>query len=333
VGWLAFSYTLPSKGQSSSRVALWRRLKRLGAIAPTSGTYLLPEGAEYLEGFQWLLQEVRKDGGESLVMRVSTFEGLSDAELQEKFNAARGEEYASVETDLAELEARLRGEPSAESRPEALEALEWLRKRHAEIARVDFFNSRRGASLADRLSRLGKRLVMDPMPEVHVEPVDRRSLIGKVWVTRPNPHVDRLASIWLVRRFIDPTAEIRYRERAEGDEVSFDMPDARFGHVGNLCTFETLLAAFGLSDAALQAVAEIVHEIDLRDSHYARPEVAGMDAVLEGWRQSNLSDEEQEQHGVALFDGLHTALLTRAQHSGRRNQVPGEKKGESTKEI
>ena len=92
------------------------------------------------------------------------------------------------------------------------------------------------------------------------------------WATRPCPHVDRLACAWLIRRFINPTAEIRYATRSESGEVGFDMREAEFGHQGNCCTFETMMSASGLKEAGLQGLVEIVHEIDLRDGRYARPE-------------------------------------------------------------
>ena len=134
------------------------------------------------------------------------------------------------------------------------------------------------------------------------------------WATRPHCHIDRAACAWLIRRFIDPEALIRYRDRAEDGEVSFDMPGARFGHVGDCCTFETMMQAFNLSDPGLQAVAELVHELDLRDARYARPELVGLDAILEGWRRLEWTDQELEAHGVALFEGLYLHL--KGQHEG-----------------
>jgi hypothetical protein len=141
---------------------------------------------------------------------------------------------------------------------------------------------------------------------------------GRRWVTRPRPHVDRLACAWLIRRFVDPDATIRYADVPENDEVAFDMPDVAFGHQGERCSFETILQAFGLDDPGLRALAEIVHEIDLRDGRYVRPEVAGVEAILNGWRLADRPDEELERRGIALFEGLYTACL-----HGQANTVPG----------
>jgi hypothetical protein len=125
------------------------------------------------------------------------------------------------------------------------------------------------------------------------------------WVTRPRPHVDRLACAWLIRHFINPDAAIRYALEPEPDEISFDMTEAHFGHQGLLCTFETMIRAFQLNTPGLGTLAEIVHEIDLRDGQYSHPEQAGIDAILKGWLVAQLGDAELEAHGIALFEGLY----------------------------
>jgi hypothetical protein len=130
-----------------------------------------------------------------------------------------------------------------------------------------------------------------------------------VWVTRPRPHVDRLACAWLIRRYIDPQAVIRYTIAPGPGEVAFDMPGAQFGHQGAYCTFETMLRAFNLDDAGLRALAALVHELDLRDGLTVPPEAAGVDAILQGWLRVDMGDAEREAHGIALFDGLYAALM------------------------
>jgi hypothetical protein len=119
----------------------------------------------------------------------------------------------------------------------------------------------------------------------------------------------------LIRRFINPRAVIRYSEAPLADEVAFDMSRGPFSHHGNLCTFETMVKAFGLNDPAVDAIAEIVHEIDLRDGRYVRPEAPGIDAVLRGWMSR--ADAEREAHGIALFEGLYAAFF----HTGSRKDT------------
>jgi hypothetical protein len=308
MAWLALTYSLPSKGSSNPRVTAWRRLQRLGAVSLPGGLYLLPEKTDTLESFQWLAQEVNHAQGEALVIRVAAFEGLSDAEVVAHFNAARRPEYEELAGHVTDLLAALPDDALQEKRLEALEGLEKLRKRHAEISKRDFFKAPEGGAVAAKLAQLSARLTADSTPAEAVEPVNLADFTGKVWVTRPRPFVDRLASAWLIRRFIDPGAVIRYRDTPEADKISFDMPDARFNHVGNLCTFEVLIAAFSLDAPGLRSLAEIVHNLDLQDGRYARPEAAGVEAVLSGWRGLPLTDAELEARGIEFFEGLYQSL-------------------------
>jgi hypothetical protein len=132
---------------------------------------------------------------------------------------------------------------------------------------------------------------------------------GRVWATRPRPHVDRLASVWFIRQFIDAEAVVEYTENPAAAAITFDTSQGEFTHHGNLCTFETMIQAFGLQqDTALALVAEVVHEIDLRDGRYTRPETTGIDATLQGWLLAGLSDAELELYGVGLFTGLYASF-------------------------
>ncbi len=308
MSWVAFSYSLPSKAASSARVTVWRRLRRLGAIAPTNGVHVLPDRDECLEAFQWLAQEVQQAKGEALVLHVERFEGMADAQLIDLFRQVCGREYAKVVAKAAALERRIEGRRPPRDQMRLRTLLERLRRQQADIARVDYFDAPEGSALAARLSRLEEALSPLPPSGLHVSPAAIEAYRGKQWVTRPRPHVDRLACIWLIRRFIDAAAVIRYAPTAEPDEVAFDMRDGEFGHRGHFCTFETMLVAFGLQDSSLRAIAEIVHEIDLRDGRYARPETAGVDAILKGWLLAGFTDAELESHGVALFEGLYAGL-------------------------
>lgn len=318
--WIVFSYSLPSKVQSSPRVSLWRRLRRLGAISPTSGIHVLPAREECLEAFQWLVREVQQAKGEALVMHVEQFDGLADADLIERFRQARTEDYAALDAQAAALEERLRAKRKPEERSRLWERLERLRRQQADIARIDFFDAPEGNLVASRLVRIAQALAAGEASAVGIGPAAIEAYRDRRWVTRPRPHVDRLACIWLIRRFINPAAVIRYAHTPEVDEVAFDMREGTFGHRGNLCTFETMIAAFGLEDPSLRLMGEIVHEIDLRDGRYVHSETAVIDAVLKGWLLMGLSDQELEAHGVALFEGLYTAFAQRGRHkpSGKR---------------
>ncbi len=306
--WVVFSYSLPTKLVSSPRVTLWRRLRRLGSLALAGGAQVLPARDECVEAFQWLAQEIRQARGEANVMRVAQFEGLTDQQLIAMFHAAREEDYAEIEARAIELEKLLTKRARPDDRKRAREALDVLRRRHAEIRRVDYFDSPAGVNVAARLARIEQALSPKALLAANVQTVAVAEYRNRQWMTRPHPHVDRLACIWLIRRFIDPAAVVRYGLRPKSNEVAFDMDAAEFGHTGILCTFETMRLAFRFDDPALRAIAEIVHEIDLRDGRSVRPEIAGVDAILNGWLLTGMTDAELEAHGVALFEGLYAAL-------------------------
>jgi len=261
------------------------------------------------------------------VMRVEQFEGLSDSELMDRFRKARAEDYTALDTQAAQLEAQLKPELTPAERSRLRETLERLRRQHSEVARIDFFEAPEGGLLTSRLGRIAQALSAVGGTAASVPPAALEAYRDVHWVTRPRPHVDRLSCIWLIRRFINPQAVVRYAPTPDPGEVAFDMPHGEFTHRGHLCTFETMVRTFGLEDPSLQPMGEIIHEIDLRDGHYAHPETAGVDAILKGWLLARLSDAELEAHGVALFEGLYADLSRRnrpAPPKRRRGKSGGE---------
>jgi hypothetical protein len=299
--WIALTYSLPSAAASSRRVAVWRRLRQLGAVSPTGSLYLLPAGDESQEALDWLAQEIEEAGGDALVLRIDQLAGDAEGRLIELSRTARDEDYQKIAAEAEEAErAGKRG---------LRERLERLRRRFAEVERIDFFQAPGRAAAAAALARLEALLGRGEPTTREVPAADLDRYRGRRWVTRPRPHVDRLACVWLIRRFVDRQAEICYSETAKEGEVSFDMRNAELGHRGNRCTFETMIEVFALGeDPALAVLAEIVHEIDLRDGASARPEIPGVDAALRGWSAAGWPDAELERHGIALFEGLYLGL-------------------------
>ncbi|PZV07752.1 MAG: hypothetical protein DCF32_06550 [Leptolyngbya sp.] len=303
---MVFTYSLPSKASSSPRVTLWRRLRRIGAIA-LSGVQILPDRESCLESFQWLAQEVRQVKGEALIMRVEQFEGMSSQSLINRFHEVRREDYTELEAKVTELEMALTALDEAGDRAPIRDALEKLYKHHADLRQIDFFDCPEQKTVAARLKQLTHAL-LPPSPAVTIAPQAIANYRQAHWVTRPRPHVDRLACIWLIRRFIQPEAIIRYGKTAKANEIPFDMHQGEFQHQGNLCTFEVMAKAFNLDDARVQTIGEIVHEIDLRDGIYLHPQIVGIETLLRGWLVAGFSDSALETHGIALFEGLYSAL-------------------------
>jgi hypothetical protein len=137
----------------------------------------------------------------------------------------------------------------------------------------------------------------------------REELRGRTWVTRKGVHIDRIASAWLIRHFVDPEAQFKFVPargyRPERGEVRFDMFEAEFTHDGDRCTFEVLLTRLGLDDPALGPIAEIVHDVDLKDGKFGRDEVAGIESLIAGLALAHRDDRERLAHGAAVFDGLY----------------------------
>jgi hypothetical protein len=326
LSWIAFTYSLPSKASSSPRVTLWRRLRRLGAIA-LGGVQVLPDQDDCLEALQWLAQSVRQANGEALVIRVESFQDMNDQSIAQKFQEARQADYAELATKIAELEAKVSTLGETDDRNAIREALEKLYNRHSDIRQIDFFDCSDQEPLAARLRQISQAL-LPVAPQVAIIPNAIEDYREVRWVTRPRPHVDRLACIWLIRRFINPAAVVRYSKTACDDahdaEMAFDMNVGQFQHQGNLCTFEVMLQSFGLDDFGLQMMAEIVHEIDLHDGLYLHPQIAGIDALLRGWLLAGFADAELETHGIALFEGLYANYLKTATQTTAQSINPNE---------
>jgi hypothetical protein len=306
--WLVFSYSLESQPKSSVRVGFWRRLQQLGTLSLKNGLHVLPDREECLESFQWLAQEVQEAKGEVTIMRVDRFESMTDAQLIELFHAGCRKKYEQLDRQMAVLWKRLQATPKKKDATAIGRMFTKLQRQWGDITRVDFFDSPYGGQVTVRLRRLRQAFAPEQPSIPKLPPAAMADYRERTWVTRPRPHVDRLACAWFIRRFINPKIIIRYSTNPERDEVRFDMRGADFGHHGNLCTFETMVLRFGLSDPALLAMGEIVHEIDIRDGVYMRPETSGIDVILKGWLLEKLSDQELERHGLVLFQGLYASL-------------------------
>jgi hypothetical protein len=299
LAWLLLLVRLPAT-HSAERVAIWRKLKKSGAIQIQTSTYILPDDPPRYETFQWLTQHIRDTGGDATLVRVRAIEGFSNERLIELFNAARAKEYASLREMLRPLMAR-----SARASPSDAK-LDRIRKQFREIRETDFFDSPRGKDLQTILRQLE-----ETQPRSKSQPkLDRRDFRAKVWLTRPRPEIDRVGSAWLIRRFIDPKAKFLFGTKPGPNRrvLTFDMLEADFSHDGEDCTFETLIRRFGIQDKAATNIAEMVHDADLGDDKFQRTECIGIDRVLKGWARENLSDQEILRRGFQCFDALHVFL-------------------------
>lgn len=300
-GWLLLIHQIPAE-PAYLRVKVLRRLKALGSVALKSSVYVLPESPEAQEDFHWLRREIIAGGGEAILAACRFLQGTSDRELVEHFRAARNAEYAELVDAVAETMQA--GQPSRSN-------LERLRQRLQQVRVRDHFEAPHRAAAEHALQALERRVHGEEnREETTMEPRPR----GATWVTRKGVKVDRMASGWLIRRFIDPLAQFEFvapegYEPARG-ELRFDMFEGEYTHEGDRCTFETLVHRFGLDEPGLAPIAEIVHDIDCKDEKYGRPETTGIASVIGGIASAHADDRDRLTAATAVFDGLFERFRT-----------------------
>jgi hypothetical protein len=301
-GWLLLLLSLPPR-PSSLRVRAWRRLRSLGAVPLRSSAYLLPDSPDRYEQFQWLAQEIQRDGGEATLLRVDRIENMQQPDVVRLFQEARNQDYASLAERYRKL---LKGR-----RPRLTEELARLAREMGRITEIDFFEAPGRREVERAREAVEERTASGrARPAGAAPPLDLATLKGRRWVTRPRPHVDRIASAWLIKRFVDPEAEFVFAspDQVPGDAIPFDMAGVDFGHHGEDCTFETLLRRTGLRDRKLAILAEIVHEADIKDQKFARDEARGIDLALRALLSAIKDDHDALAQGMTLFDGLYATV-------------------------
>ena len=298
---------------SSLRVRVWRRLRALGAVALKRTVYLLPDTPDNYEQFQWLGQEIQRERGETILLRVDQIENMSRTDIVRLFHDARDPEYRQLAARYRKLMQTLERKSAAAS-TRVDQDLAQLQKDFQKLRELDFFDAPGRAEVERLREAIDMRKRPAEEPTRRDKPtLDLRTLRGRRWITRPRPHVDRIASAWLIRRFIDPEATFLFAAPPDfpPDAIPFDTPGAELSHFGNDCTFETLVKRAGLRDRRLTHLAEIIHEADLRDGKFPRDEARGIDLAIRGFLAAHPDDHEVLTHGLALFEGLYAGASRR----------------------
>ncbi|MGE3335888.1 MAG: chromate resistance protein ChrB domain-containing protein [Rhodospirillaceae bacterium] len=300
--WLLLIHRLPAK-PAYLRVRIGRKLQSLGAVAIKNAVYALPNSSAATGAFRDLLSEITRGGGEGFLCEANLIDGLTDIAVRGLFDAVRDADYEALARDGRHLLDR-----KQISRAE----VEKLRRRHEEIVRADYFGAHGRQTADDVLSELERRMTRhaDVRRIAGAPRFSPADLKNRVWVTRRHIHVDRIASAWLIRRFIDPAAVFKFvdakKYKPRRDHLRFDMADAEFTHEGKDCTFETLLRYANLrADPALCAIGEIIHDLDVEDRKFGRLEAAGVGALVAGICASAASDEDRLTLGSVSFDQLY----------------------------
>jgi hypothetical protein len=301
--WLILVHQLPAN-PAYARVKVWRLLQDAGALSVKNSVYVLPLSPEARTVLAAILGEITRHGGEGLVAEAQLVNGMQDKELRSLFNAARQADYNAIFTEVRQL-ARNKDRPKA--------SLARLSQRLMGLSRIDFFGAPGRGPAEALLARLEHSAIIRDAPGPKtIGPADMR---GKTWVTRQDIHVDRIASAWLITRFIDPAGTLKFVPSKQYEplpgEYRYDMQDGEFTHEGDNCSFETLLARSGIKDAALKTIAEMVHDMDLKDGKFGHPETAGIAHVIAGICRTQGSDEARVARGRELFDDIYEQFRRR----------------------
>ena len=304
--WLILVHRIPPK-PLYLRAKMRQRLADVGAVAVKNAVYLLPYGAEALEDLQWIAQEIVTGGGDAHLFAGDFVDGVASDTAVAQFRDARNADYDAL---AADAHAAMKAARSAAAAAELAAGHARLTRRFEEIRRIDFFEADHRGAAEEALAAIETRLQKDKKEETRMLQANPE-LRGRTWVTRPGVKIDRMASAWFIRRFVDPKARFRFADPASAKkegEIRFDMVGGDFTHEEDRCTFETLIGRVGLPDKAVRAIAEIVHDLDLKDGKYGREEAAGFRTMMDGLMARTESDDERIERALVIFDDLHEAL-------------------------
>ncbi|MDX9787326.1 MAG: chromate resistance protein [Desulfobacterales bacterium] len=307
--WLLLIHQIPPT-PNALRVKIWRRLQQVGAVAVKQSVYATPISDQSREDLSWILKEIIEGGGDGSISEVRFLEGLSDEKVMALFQGARKSDYEKIiqETNQLVTECSSRQTDPPDSAVRIPLHLTKLQRRLDEVRSIDFFPPPEQETAKSLLSDLSAKVSGKTWaPSAPKEGFD--TLKGKIWVTRKNLFIDRIACGWLILRFMDPEAVFKFvqgsRYVPKEGELRFDMFDGEFTHEGNLCSFEIMIQRLHLQDRALFPLAEVVHDIDLKDAKYGRRETDGFNALLTGLVASHPEDNRRMQEGFKLFENLY----------------------------
>ncbi len=307
--WLLLIHQIPPK-PNYFRAKVGRRLQRVGAVAIKNSVYALPLNEQTQEDLQWIAREITQEGGEATLCKASFVEGLRDEQIESFFQTARDADFVQVGEEARELGTEIPKKLAAgdERRSDWEAALVRFKKRLTEIQAIDFFGAPGRLAAESAVSNVEKRLQRGSITESEAAPPKATEYRGRTWITRKNIHVDRIASAWLIRRFIDPKGTFKFVAgqgyRPKDGEVGFDMFEAEFTHDGDKCTFEVLVERFSIREPGIKTLAEIVHDIDVKDGKFGRAEVPGIADMIASLGLAHRQDEPRLDAGMVMFDQL-----------------------------
>jgi hypothetical protein len=306
--WLVFLMSQPGKSPTP-RIRLWRLLKGLGAAVLRDGVYLLPDREPLRQALAAQVQGVQTLGGAAYVLTVEPVTA-TDAHFRALFD--RSEEYAALLPTISQLRTTLAETTEAQAR----RVLQQVRREYEALVAIDYFPGPAQAQSAQALVEADAAVTRhfspdEPQPlHTGIRHLERTAYRGKLWATRQRVWVDRVASAWLIRRFIDPNARFLWLKTPQdcpANAIGFDFDGAAFTHTGQRVTFEVFVASFALeTDPALARLGVLVHALDVGGGPV--PEAAGFEAILTGVRASCADDDQVLAAMMPVLDALYTAF-------------------------
>lgn len=299
--WLTLILALPT-ANATERMRAWRALKASGAAVLRDGAYLLPDTGVCREALASVERDILSINGTVYILPVVDPQGERFVELFD-----RSDDYSKLRAEIEEC----RGQLNPENAFATTKHIRKLRKNYDQLSNIDYFPGKPKEQLDSALQELetaASRALSADEPHSRDEPItalNRGDYQSRVWATRKRPWVDRLACAWLIRRFIDPQAQILWLNTPHdcpADALGFDFDNATFSHVGNRVTFETLQASFELQEPGLNRIAALVHYLDIGGIQPL--EAAGIERVLAGLRETIPHDDHLLAAASAIFDGL-----------------------------
>lgn len=302
---LALILSLPTEN-ATARQRIWRALKASGAAVLRDGVYLMPARDDCRTTLVSLSAEVNESGGTAYVLRVEEADGADFVTLFDRSN-----DFATLLAEVGQVRQAL----TADTVQDGLRRARKLRKSFTALADIDFFPGEAQKQANSGLLELEQacaRALSPDEPTARDEHIARLQVAdyqGRIWATRARPWVDRLASAWLIRRFIDPAASFRWLAapaECQPDALGFDFDGATFSHIGSRVTFEVLAASFALALPAITRLGQLVHFLDVGGA--PPPEAAGVESVLAGLRETIGDDDQLLVAASCVFDGLLVAF-------------------------
>ncbi len=305
--WLILIHQIPAK-PTYLRAKIWRRLQQVGAIPIKQAVYVMPDTEQNFEDLGWIAKEITDRSGEAVILNAKLLEGLTDKQVVELFKKARRTDYEKILAEARTLLNSYHSKGTTDSLlSECKAGLRRLTKSFNKTVGIDFFPGAEQSKTEAYLTEM-ETIFHKPGANDGAQVVEKNTLSGHTWVTKSNVYVDRMASAWFIKRFVDTQASFKFitgtQYQPREGELRYDMQEAEYTHQDNYCTFEVLVKTFCPDDRGLGQIAKLIHDIDLKDELFDLPETPGFRIVLDAIVAASSNDLKRIEQAGAILDGL-----------------------------